>query len=243
MRFEGTNFRLYLAPSSPSFHMSLKTPLIVTIALLACTLLHAQRNFDQYNRLGLSGGFTFFDLSTSNFETSQGNGFMGGFTTRGSFINNFDLIYGITFFSNKVKISGSSMNGVSGGFERVNMTYGLQSVQINFLGSYNVIRHHLSLDFGPLLNVSGKLKLDSDQYEDYIIDGFQQLRASEIEDISKVSVLLMGGISAGLENFRLGAHYQYGLTNVLKNLNDLDLEGDDFDGRTTTLILSAVLYF
>jgi hypothetical protein len=223
--------------------MSLKTLSIVTLAMLLTGSVLAQRNFDQYNRLGITAGLTFFDLSTSSFNTSQGSGVMGGFTTRGSFRNNFDLIYGLTFLSNKVKIAGSSTNGIGGGFERVNMTYSLQSVQVNFLGSYNIIKHHLSLEFGPLLNISSKLTLDSDQYQDYIVEGYERLRASEIEDISKVSPLLMGGLTAGLENFRLSAHYQYGLTNVLNNLNDLGLESTDFKGQTTTLILSATLYF
>lgn len=223
--------------------MSLKNLAFVTLTTLFIFTGNAQRNFDDYNKLGLNGGYTLFDIQTTDLITKQAGGLMAGFTTRGSFRNQFDLIYGINFFNNKIDISGRSSNGMNGVFDREFMEYTIQAVQINFLGSFNFIKHHLSVEFGPVLNVNGRMKLDNDAYKDYLIDGHTFLKASEIEDISKVNARAMCGITAGLENFRLMAQYQYGLTNMLKNLNDLELEYSEFKGNSSTVILGATIYF
>jgi hypothetical protein len=223
--------------------MSLKNLTFVTLAFLFIYTANAQRNFEEYNKLGINGGYTLFDIQTSDLITKQAGGLMAGFTTRGSFRNQFDLIYGITFFNNKVDISGRSFSGVNGGFDQEFMEYTIQAVQINFLGSLNIIKHHLSMEFGPILNVNGRMKLDNDAYANYIVEGYTALKAKDIEDISKVNARLMGGITAGLENFRLMAQYQYGLTNMLKNLNDLELEYSDFKGNSSTVVMGATIYF
>jgi len=219
--------------------MSLKYFLFVTFSVFIVSQSLSQRNYDEYNRIGITGGMTFFDITTSDLNTKQGQSLMGGFTTRGSFRNNFDLIYGIGFYGTQVEILG---NELTTPLEKQYIKYTISSVQINFLGSYNIIKHHLSLEFGPVLNVNSKLKLDSDQFEDYILDGYSFLKAKEIQDISTVNFHILGGISAGLESFRLGVHYQYGVTNMLNKLNDKNLENTDFKGNSTTIILSAVVY-
>ena len=66
--------------------MSLKSLPIVTILLITFQLSQAQRNFDQYNHIGVAGGLTFFDIATDNFETEQGTGFIVSFETRVLFI-------------------------------------------------------------------------------------------------------------------------------------------------------------
>lgn len=223
--------------------MSLRNLTFVTFTCLIFTTVQAQRNFDDYNLLGFQGGFTLFDITTSDLITKQSGGLMAGFTTRGSFRNQFDLIYGITFFNNTIEIQGSQGGIVPGNFDTQLINYTIQAVQINFLGSLNLVQHHLSLEFGPVLNVNGRMKLDSDMFENYIIDGYSTIRATDIEDISKVNFRVMGGLTAGLENFRLTAQYQYGVTNMLSNLNDLDLEFSDFEGNSSTFVLGAVFYF
>lgn len=222
--------------------MSLKNLTFVTIIILFLQTSYGQRNFEEYNLLGINGGYTLFDINTNDLITNQIGGFMAGFTTRGSFRNQFDLIYGLTFFNNKIDISGKGLNP-RGGFDRRFMTYTIQAVQINFLGSINIIKHHLSLELGPILNVNGRMKLDGSEFENYIVDGYTFIKARDIEDISKVNVRAMAGVTAGLENFRIMAQYQYGLTNMLNNLNDLDLEYSNFKGNSGTVVLGAALYF
>jgi hypothetical protein len=225
--------------------MSLKNLTFVTCVLFFAANSLAQRNYDSYNRLGLHAGLTLFDIETSDFTTRQASGFVGGFTTRGSFYKNFDLIYGINFVSNNIEVLAVSAGGINPQQIEEYLDYSVQGVQINFLGSYNIVRHHLSLEFGPVLNVSGKMKLNNeDTYGQYILDNDEiLLRASQIQDITKVNFRVMGGLTAGLENFRLYAQYQYGVTNMLKNLNDTGLIKKDFKGNSNTLIFGAVAYF
>ncbi len=212
----------------------------VTLFSLISLTVFSQRNFDEYNRLGINGGVTFFDIQSDELKTEAGTGFMVGFTTRGSFRGNFDLIYGINFYNHKLSIAGNNLVGT----DSQKMGYTIQGVQLNFLPSINIIKHHLSIEVGPILQVNGKMKLDSDRYDEYIIDGYTTLNASEIEDISQVNFHVLGGITAGFEDFRLGAHYQYGVTNTLKGLNDKELSEDvDFEGHASLLTVSAVFYF
>ena len=184
-----------------------------------------------------------FDITTDDLVTKSGSGLMAGFTTRGSFRNQFDLIYGITFFSNNLQIQGS-VDGIIPANENPEwMAYSIQAAQINFLGSLNIVRHHFSLEFGPILNVNGKMKLVSDRFDNYFVAGVPTFRAKDLENISKVNFRVMGGLTAGLESFRLSAQYQYGVTNMLKNLNDLEKGKDDFEGNSGTIVFAAVLYF
>ncbi len=219
--------------------MCLKKLIFVTIALFCIQSSFSQRNYDQYNLLGLTAGYSLFNINTSDLTTSQGDGFMGGFTTRGAFRNNFDLIYGLNFFSNQVGISAKETNTAA--IEDV--TFKLQGVQLLFLGSYNIIRHHLSIEAGPILNVSGKMKPNSSSQEEYIIDGYDTIIAKDLEDVSPVNFLVMVGLSTGIENFRASFQYQYGVTYIFNKLNIQDLEYLDFKGNSSTLLFSLIAYF
>ncbi|WP_432412302.1 hypothetical protein [Rasiella sp. SM2506] len=222
----------------------LKTFLFLAVTVLLATSVLAQRNYNDYNRIGIQGGVSLFDINTSNFVTERQTGFAAGFTTRGSFRNDFDLIYGLTFFSNKVGVLGSNL--ANSPFEKQFITYTIPNVQLNFLGSYNIVKHHFSIEFGPILNVNGNMKVDSERLENYILDGYTTLRAQDIEDISPINFHVMGGATVGLESFRLSAQYQYGVTNMFNKLNDQNLEnpsGDPFKGNSSTIVLMAVVYF
>lgn len=220
--------------------ISLKNLTYVTFLLFIFSSALAQRNYDEYNRIGVQGGISLFDITTSDFVTEQRTGFGAGFTSRGSFRNNFDLIYGLTFFSNSVGILGSE-NGT--GVNMQSIEYTIPSVQINFLGSYNIVKHHFSLEFGPILNVNGKMKVDSARFENYILDGYSTLRAQDIQDISPINFNVMGGATVGIESFRLSAQYQYGVSNMFRKLNDTNLEGGNFEGNSSTIVIMAVVYF
>ncbi|QIE59895.1 hypothetical protein G5B37_10055 [Rasiella rasia] len=219
----------------------LKNVLFVTLLFFVFSTAIAQRNYDDYNRIGIQGGVSLFDISTSDFVTEQQTGFAAGFTTRGSFRNNFDLIYGLTFASNQIGIMGRPLT--TSPLDVQSIKYTIPSVQLNFLGSYNIVKHHFSIEFGPILNVNGKMKLDSDRFENYIIDGYTTLRAQDIQDISPINFHVMGGATVGLESFRISAQYQYGVSNMLSKLDDKNLENDSFEGHSSTILLMAVVYF
>ena len=221
--------------------MSLKSTLIVTFFLLFFQQSFAQRNYGDYNRIGITGGFTLFDITTSDLTTEQGQGFEGGFTTRGAFRGPFDLIYGISFFNSSIGVKGSV--GANGTGDTQFINYQIQAAQIGFLGSLNIVKQHLSLEFGPILNINGKMKLDTDRYKDYILEGYSTLRAQDIQDINRINFRVAGGLTAGFESFRVGAMYQYGLTNLLGRLNDENFEKTSFKGNSSTLIFSGTFYF
>lgn len=221
--------------------MSLKSLLIVTLSLVFFHQSYAQRNFDDYNRIGLTGGLTLFDITTSDLVTKQGQGFTAGFTTRGAFRNDFDLIFGLSFFNSGIGVKGGvGPNGV-GDAQFIN--YQIQGVQIGLLGSYNIVKHHLSVEFGPIFNVNGKMKLDSERVQDYILEGYTTLRAQDIQNINPINFRLAGGLTTGFRSFKVSALYQYGVTNMLGGLNDNGLEKTNFKGNSSTIIFAATVYF
>ena len=87
------------------------------------------------------------------------------------------------------------------------------------------------------------MKLDKDEYENYILTGYDTLTAKDIQAISRFNFRLAGGLTAGLEHFRISAQYQYGVTNILGGLNGKDLENDNFKGNSSTIIVAGVIYF
>lgn len=220
--------------------MSLKKSVFVTLLIVFIQNTSAQLNYDSYNHLGITIGVTQFDINTSDLATGKSDGFIAGLSTRGSFYGQFDMIYGINFINNGVEVKGSNPDNPT---ETQNIDYTIQGVQLTFQGSYNFIRNHLSIEAGPVLNISGKMKLDSDILENYILDGYSTLKAGDIQDISKVNFHIATGITAGLRNFRLSAQYQFGITNALNKLNDKNLENSDFKGKNSLLVLAAIIYF
>ena len=225
--------------------MSLTKLLFVTVTLLIFQTASAQRNYDHNNHLGLIGGIGLFDINTDNFQTEQGTGYMFAFTTRGAFYNNFDLIYGVSFVQNEVGILARNVNDPTNNFQSQYVNYSIQAAQINLLGSFNIINNHLSLEAGPILNVNGKLKIDQEEFENFVVEGYDSLRSGDIQNISRVHFYLATGITAGIENFRLGAMYQYGVTNFFNRFNEnADIEKPDgkFEGHTSTILLTATLY-
>jgi len=226
--------------------MSLRNLLFVTLTILFFQITFAQKNYQEFNYLGISGGIGFFDIDTDNFVTEQGAGYIFAFTTRGMFYNRFDLIYGISFVQSEVGIFGNNPGDPSNNFQSQYVNYTIQAAQITLLTSYNIVRNHLSLEAGPILNVNGRLKLDSNNFKDFILEGYETLKAEDIQNVSKVHFFLAGGITAGIENFRLGAQYQYGVTNLFNRFNDIDeieKPEEEYDGHVSTVLLTAVIYF
>ncbi len=219
--------------------MNFKRFIFVSFCIFFFQQSYAQRNYNDYNFLGIQGGITFFDIQTDDLVTKQQKGFTAGFTTRGAFRNDFDLIYGLNFQSSTVGVEGSDFLGG----DTQNIGYTIQGAQINFLGSYNIVVKHLSIEFGPIFDINGKMKLDNDKYENYILTGYNTITAKDIQEISRFNVRLAAGLTAGLEHFRISAQYQYGVTNMLGKLNDRGLENKDFEGHSSTIVVMGIIYF
>ncbi len=112
------------------------------------------------------------------------------------------------------------------GFKDVN--YKLPSAQVSLQLSYVIVEHVLSVEFGPIVQVNGKLKLDPAD-ENNVISG-TTLLAKDIVDVSKFNFYPTIGVTAGVKHFRFNVSYQYGMNNMLDNLNSKNL-GYNFKGN------------
>lgn len=214
--------------------------LLLIVLFLGTIAMNAQRNFNEFNVIGVSAGLTLYDITTTNFTTSSKESYMFGFQMRGNVYNNFDMIYGISFYDTKIGILAS--NTPNGNNKEV-LDYNLQSAQITVLWGYKILREHLSVEVGPILNINGKLTLKDTQFEDYIIDQYTSVVATDIENVSKVNFHLAGGLTAGFRNFRVFGQYQYGVTNMLNKLNSQNLENSDFKGNSSLITVGITAYF
>lgn len=187
-----------------------KTFLSLTF-LIFTIVTFAQYDNKDGNRIGISGGVNQSTLMGSNFTTKPGNGFAGGLSVRGNYYDNWSMIYGMQFFVNKFSLESTFKQDID---------YSLSGVQIRLLLSYNIIKDHISFDFGPVLQVNGKMSINSAD-ESKTLNG-TLLKANQILDVSKVNGNAYVGISAGSKVVRALVFYQYGFTNVFNSLNSQD---------------------
>ena len=207
---------------------------LIILLLLSTTFGFAQYGRRDGNRIGISAGLSQTTLFTNNFDAKPELGFAGGLSVRGNYYNNWSMIYGMQFFTNSFSLE-STLNQ--------KIKYNVQGVQIRILFSYNVVEDHVSLDFGPVLQINGKLQLPTSS-EDMTIKG-TLLKANQIIDVSPVSGNFYLGGSAGNKSIRAVLFYEYGFTNFLNKLNKNENlqefnNGDSFKGNLGTLNFQVI---
>lgn len=193
----------------------------------------AQYEYRDSNRIGISFGVNQFTLNTNNFQTKPGTGWNAGLSMRGNYYNDWDMVYAIQFSENNFSITTNS------GFITEDTKYKVSSAQISLMWSYKIVENHLSVEFGPLVQVNGKLNIDKDQ-ENNIISG-TTLLAKDITAISQFNFYPVVGITAGVKHVRLNISYQYGVNNMLGNLNNKNL-GVSFKGNPGILNGNLIIY-
>lgn len=211
----------------------MKNTFTLLFTMLFSSLIFSQYNNRDGNRIGLSAGVSQSYLFTNNFDTKPEIGFAGGLSVRGNYYNNWSMIYGMQFFINNFSIA--TTNSL---FQQTDTKYSLSGVKVRLLLSYNVIQDHVSIDFGPVLQVSDKLKIDEIDNNN-VING-TLLTADQILDTSKINGNFYLGFSAGIKEIRFVGFYEYGFTNVLNKLNNedgliLSNNNDKFKGNIGTL--------
>jgi hypothetical protein len=201
------------------------------IILVVCTSFigNAQYGYRDGNRIGISAGITQLSLLGSNFKAKPGLGWIAGLSVRGNYYNDFSMIYGMQFTE-----STFSLETVNASLKKEDVKYTLSCVQVRLLMSYNLVEDHVSLDFGPVLQVNGKLRVDKEN-KDNLISG-TALKANDIVDVTTINGNLYFGVSAGSKAVRALISYQYGLNSIMNKLNkDDDLRalnnGDRFKGN------------
>ncbi len=185
--------------------------LFLASLLMLSVMSFAQYGYRDGNRIGISAGVSQTTLFTNNFNAKPELGFAGGLSVRGNYYNNWSMIYGMQFFSNNFSLEST--------FDQ-KIKYNIQGVQVRLLLSYNVVEDHVSLDFGPVLQINGKMKIASSD-ETKLLKG-TLLRADQILDVSQLSGNFYLGCSAGTKTVRAVIFYEYGFTNFLNKLNKDD---------------------
>ncbi len=223
-------------------NMNKQLNLLVAIALLFVTNVYAQRpNYDIKNFIGLYGGITQFDIITDNFTTEKQDGWNVGLTGIVNVEHKwYDVSYGIQFTENNLGIAGATSNS---GDDDVMLEYKLSAVQLALLMHAKIVGYNFMIDFGPVIQANGFLELKDEAQESFYVSGINNLQAKQLRDISKFNVNGAIGATAGFKNFRIRAQYQYGLTNLLNKLNDLDGIDTDFKGNQSQVILGAMILF
>ena len=191
--------------------MTMKKLFISLVLIVFSSMAIAQYNNRDGNRIGISGGVSQCTLFTSNFTAKSANGYAGGLSVRGNYYNNWSMIYGMQFFVNNFSLESNFKNDIN---------YSLSGVQVRLLMSYNIIQDHISVDFGPVLQINGKMAVNGGDENKTI--GGTLLKATDIVDVSKINGNAYIGISAGGKVVRALVFYQYGFTNVFGNLNHQD---------------------
>lgn len=205
-----------------------------SVLVLIASSIFAQYGYRDSNRIGVTLGVSQLSLNTDNFQTNPELGWNAGLSVRGNFHDMWDMVYALQFSENNFSVLTQRLNT-----NNVVVNYKLASAQISLQLSYILIENHLSVEFGPIVQVNGKFKIDTEHNKN-TING-TTLLAEDIIDISKFNFYPTIGITAGLRHFRLNVSYQYGINNMLGNLNTKD-SGINFNGHAGILNGNIILY-
>lgn len=192
--------------------IKMKKFLVLVCALFSMSIL-AQSGYKDSNRIGIGGGLTQLNISTNNFSITPQTGWIGGFHVRGNFYNNWQMSFGMFFTDSNYSVQTRKLVSV------VDTNYKLSAVQIYLMPGYVVSQNHFNIEFGPVLQINDKLKIDKEDENNLLVDQ-PLLTAKDITDVTKINANIYAGINVGFTNVRLRLGYQYGLNNFFNNLND-----------------------
>ena len=220
-------------------------PLFLLVALLLCFVTNSQTNVIIKTGIGIQGGVTQFNILTDNFDTSSGLGFVGGFSATGDIPHKwYNVSFGLQFFQNNLEISARETQSSD---TTEMLDYQLQGVQGTFLFHIKIADNFFTLVVGPQIQFNSELELDNETQETFFINGYDNLNAGDISDITKLNANGVIGLSGGIGPIRLRVHYTYGFTNILNNLNDQDLNtsgGESrFNGNQSIISATALFTF
>lgn len=220
--------------------------LLVVFVLCFVTNSYAQRgNYPVTNGFSLFGGFSLFNINTNNFVTAQGTGFLGGLHTTADIpLRHYNISFGMQLSENNIDILGRpSLLSTEEKF----INYKLFAAQIFLMWHAKIIKKHLTIDIGPMLQYNGELEFKNRNQEDYFINNYINLSAKDITQISQFNFNGAAGVSLGIKNFKLRGQYIYGFTNILNKLEkeSLDTTGGNagFKGNQSMLVLGATVSF
>ena len=216
--------------------------LLVALSMLFVTITQAQhKSFNIKNGFGIGGGISMFNIKTDNFTTTKGNGFVLALAATVDIPNRwYNVSYGMQISESTLEISGRMTDDVAGNEQ---IEYKLTAAQLGFFFHTKVIGNNFTIDAGPQLQYNGDLELKNTQQEGYYINGYDDLTAPDITEISRFNINGVFGATAGLGPLRLKAQYIYGFLNMFDKLNDNLDQNTTFKGNPETIILIAIFTF
>jgi hypothetical protein len=224
--------------------MLLQRGLFVLIFFFLTVQVFSQRSYpkDVYNTLGVQAGINYGGFTSDKLNLSPGMGFSAGLSTRANIYNNFLFLYGIKYFqyNTGIDVREEGRSGIS----EINLR--TNGVQLNFFAGHKIIGDYLSLEAGPVVQINSKLMTD-EGYENAMVEGYL-LKAEDLEDISKINFAIAGQVSAGIRRLKVWAQYQYGLSNMFRNLEPEEIDGNgsrvtDLQGAVRLATVGIVFYF
>lgn len=221
------------------------------LLLVAISVCFVTKNFAQHktykivNGIGVFGGLTQTDIETDNFITEKGNGFLFGMSATVDIPHKwYNMSYGMQLSENYVNILGRPIVDSP---EEEFIEYKLFAAQVSLQGHIKLIGSHITIDAGPMFQYNGKLEVNNENQENYYVANYDDLKAADIGSINQFNFNGVVGASAGYEFFRVKAQYIYGFTNILKKLEEqnLDTTGGDsrFKGNQSMIVLGAMISF
>jgi hypothetical protein len=220
--------------------------LLVAICMCFVTKSFSQKgNYRISNGFSIGGGVTNFNIITDNFITKEGNGFAGGFAATVDIPHRwYNVSFGMQLSESSISISGRPDNSIT---SEEFIDYKMFAAQVALMAHIKIIETYFTLDVGPMLQYNGKLELKDQTKEVYFINNYSNLSALDITNISQFNLNGAIGVTAGIKFLKLKAQYVYGFTNILKKLENenLDTTGGDsrFKGNQTMLVLGASITF
>jgi len=216
--------------------------LLVALSMLFVTVTHAQpKSYNIKNGFGIGGGVTTFDIKTDNFVTTKGNGYVATLSAIVDIPHRwYTVSYGMQISENTLEISGRMTDDVAGNEQ---IEYKIMTAQLGFLFHGKIIGNHLTIDAGPQIQFNGDLDLKNSQQEEYYINGYDDLLATDITTMSKFNINGAIGATAGFGPLRLRAQYIYGFLNMFEKLNSEINSGSTFKGNPETVMLTALFTF
>lgn len=223
--------------------------LFVAIYIGFVTLTFGQhQRYAIRNGLGIFGGLTQFDIKTDNFNTESEQGYMGGMAATVDLPHKwYTVSYNIQLSQNYWNVYATPLL-ITNASDNNLVEYKLFTVQAAFIFHLKIVEDYITFDLGPMLQYNSNLELENEQQESYIVDGYNNLTAKDITDISKINVNGAASLTMGFRSFKVRGQYIYGFTNILNRLNknNLDTSGgpsNKFKGNMGMWAFTAMIYF
>jgi hypothetical protein len=188
--------------------------------------------YSTINRLGVGVDATFFELHSDQVNVNGQTGFAGYLETRGEYSRHFDLIYAIGVFNHQLDIQEFESDQV--------IESNLLGAQAKLLIAWRPLQNEfITIEAGPGIMINGEFKID-DADEQRLVGTTSPIVASEFQETNPINLNGIVGLSAGINNVRLTAHYHYAF---LDALNAQSVAGSDVDGNISFLTAGLRIYF